>query len=138
MIERMSLQTYRACNAVNIDAVFYACKAALPGMRQHGGGTIINISSLSALDPFPGLGTYGAAKAWVVAFTRSLADEVRADRIAVFCVGPGAVDTPLLRAVAPDLPAEEMLAPEDVAETVFSLTSPAWHYASGQTIFVRK
>ncbi|HEY3245721.1 MAG TPA: SDR family oxidoreductase [Phycisphaerae bacterium] len=137
-VERMSLETYRTCNAVNIDAVFYACKAVCPLMRAGGGGTIVNVASVSAIDPFPGLGTYGAAKAWVVAFTRSLADEVRPDGISVFGVGPGAVDTVMLRAVAPSLPVNEMLTPEDVADTVFELTAPAWRHASGQTIFVRR
>ncbi len=134
----MPLDVYQQCNGVNIDAVFYACRAVWDTMRRQGGGTIVNISSLSAVDPFPGLGTYGAAKAWVVAFTRSLAEEGRADNIRVLGVGPGAVDTQMLRGPFPDLPAERCLRPQDVAETVYQMTMPAYRYATGQTLYICK
>lgn len=123
---------------VNVAAIFYACKFVWPIMVGQGGGTIINISSVAADDPFPGLGTYGASKAWGNAFTKGLAAEGKEAGIHVFSVGPGAVETDMLRSSFPDYPADECLAPADVAQTVFELTQPAMAHATGQTIYVRK
>ena len=123
---------------VNVAAVFYSCKFAVPVMKRHGGGVIINISSMAAFDPYPGMGTYGAGKAWVCAFSRSLAAENKDDGIRVYCVAPGAVDTDMLRSACPDFPTGMTLAPGDIAETVYTLAQPAMAYAGGQTFLVRK
>ena len=93
---------------------------------------------MAAIDPFPGLGTYGATKAWVDAFTRGMAVEGRASGIRMFAVGPGAVWTDMLRSAFPDFPQEQALDPGEVADTVFGLTQSAMSYASGQTFYVKK
>lgn len=123
---------------VNVAAVFYACKFVWPIMVGQGGGTIVNISSAAADDPFPGLGTYGACKAWGNAFTKGLAAEGKAVGIGVFSVGPGAVETDMLRGAFPDYPADQCLDPAEVAEAVFGLTRPAMVHASGQTVYLRR
>ncbi|HUU82652.1 MAG TPA: SDR family oxidoreductase [Phycisphaerae bacterium] len=123
---------------VNVAGVFYACKAVWGVMEGQGGGTIVNLSSMAAIDPFPGLATYGAAKAWVNAFTRGLADEGRAAGIRVFAVAPGSVWTDMLRSAFPKFPQEQALDPAEVADAIHALTQPAMTYASGQTLYLKK
>ncbi len=136
-IEDLDLDRFEKMLQVNTAGVVYACRAAWP-MLSRRGGTIINISSMAAADPFPGLTTYGATKAFVNALTVGLAKEGKEAGIGVFAVGPGAVETEMLRASFPDFPAEGCLAPEDVAEAVIRLAAPEMRYATGQTIYVRK
>ena len=137
-IEELEQVAFDRMHAVNERAVFTLCRAVWPVMRRAGGGVIVNLSSLASVDPFPGLAVYGATKAWVNAFTHGLAVEGREAGIQVFSVAPGAVETQMLREVAPDLPAEHCLAPEDVAEVVYTLAQPGCRYATGQTVFMRK
>ena len=73
-------------------------------MRRQSGGTIVNISSMAAVDPFPGFSVYGATKAWVELFTKAIAEEGRADGILAFSLRLGAVETPMLRGLFPDFP----------------------------------
>lgn len=123
---------------VNMAAVYHACRAVWPGMRMRQSGAIINISSVAAEDPLPGLTVYGASKAWVNALTRALAREGRPLGIAAFAVGPGAVETTMLRDALPDFPKEQALDPMVIAELVYSLTLPSWKYASGQVFYAKK
>ncbi|MCP4250527.1 MAG: SDR family oxidoreductase [bacterium] len=123
---------------VNVAAVFYASKFVWPVMKRQGGGTIVNVSSMAAKDPFPTLGTYGACKRWVNGLTRGLADEGKEVGIRAFAVGPGAVWTDMLRDNFSDFPKEQALDPADVAETIFSLCQPGMAHASGQTFYVQK
>lgn len=129
---------FRTIMSVNVDAVFHSCHAVWPVMQRQNGGTIINISSIASIDPFTGFSAYGAAKAWVNAWSKALADEGRPLGIRVFAVAPGAVETRMLRDNFPEFPREATLAPADVAEMVFTLAQPSCQYATGQTVFVRK
>ena len=123
---------------VNVAAVFYACKLVWPIMQQQGSGVILNISSMAARDPFSGLGTYGATKAWVTTFTRGLADEGREFGIRAFAIGPSAVWTEMLRENCPGVPEHNALDPRHVADVAYALCQPAMTYAAGQTFYVRK
>lgn len=137
-IEELDPSLFETLMAVNVNAVYYACRVVWPVMRRQGGGVIINISSAASVDPFPGFGAYGAAKAWVSAWTRGLADEGRAVGIRVFTVAPGAVETKMLRSAFPDFPADQTLQPADVADLVVVLARPECRYATGQTVFIKK
>ncbi len=137
-IEDCDPEVFDALDAVNIRGVFHACRAAWPMLRRGGEGVIVNISSVAACDPFPGFAAYGASKAFVEALTRGLATEGKEAGIRVYCVGPGAVDTQMLRGPFPDFPAEQCLQPDDIAETVYQMTQPACRYAVGQTLYVNK
>ncbi len=70
-IEDIDVQAFGAMLAVNAAGPAYLSKFAFPVMKQHGGGTIINLSSMAAIDPFPGLGAYGATKAFVNILTKA-------------------------------------------------------------------
>jgi 3-oxoacyl-[acyl-carrier protein] reductase len=137
-IEKLTRDVFAANQKVNVEAVYYACRAVWPAMVKQGGGVIISMSSFSSVDPFPGFTAYGAAKAWVNAWTRGLADEGRAVGIRVFAVAPAAVETGMLRSAFPDFPADQTLDPGDVAEMVFTLAQPGCRHATGQTLFVKK
>lgn len=137
-IEEMDDQVFDALVAINVRAVYLACRAVWPVMKKQGGGVIVNISSMAAVDPFPGLAAYGASKAWVSAWTRGLADEGKALGIGVFAIGPGAVMTKMLRDAFPDFPEDQALDPAEVAEAVYAVTQPGCRRMSGQTMFVKK
>ena len=102
----------------NLNGVFYCCHAAIPHLRQRGGGWIINVSSLAGKNAFVGGAAYCASKAGLNAFSEALMQEVRYDGIRVSYVMPGSVATEFGGG-----PGEEpwKLTPEDVAQVVVDL-----------------
>jgi len=137
-IDKLDPSLFDTILAVNVRAVYLGCRAVWPVMARQGGGVIVNLSSIASTDPFRGFSAYGASKAWVNLWTRSLAEEGRACGIRVYAVAPGAVETRMLRDAFPDFPTDRALLPEQVAQLVHAVTEPAFHYATGQTIFIRK
>ena len=109
--------------AVNLRAVMVTCRAVLPMMIRQRRGTIINVASVAAQRPIAGSAVYTATKAAVVGFSRVLAEELRADKVRVGVLVPGAVDTPLWDTIpnAPDR--ERMLRPDDVARAAVLMAS---------------
>lgn len=136
--DQMEPVLFDTIRAVNIDAVYHACRFAWPIMKKQGGGVIVTISSMASADPFPGFAAYGASKAWVNLWTRALAEEGRPHNIRVFAVAPGAVETRMLRDAFPNFPSEQTLLPSDVAAAAFGLCGEDFHYATGETVFVKK
>ena len=116
---------------INARSGFYLTQLAWNTMVKQGGGTIVNISSMSAVDPFVGFSTYGASKAWLDLLTHSLAQEGKDLNIRVCSVRPGAVETPLLRGLFPDFPAEECISAQAVAEIVWGCVNSPDDYPSG-------
>lgn len=103
----------------NLSGVFFCCHAAIPAMRQRGGGWIISISSLAATNAFTSGAAYCASKAGLNAFSEALMQEVRYENIRVSCVMPGSVATGFGRGSgAQD---DWKLAPADVAQVVLDL-----------------
>jgi 3-oxoacyl-[acyl-carrier protein] reductase len=104
----------------NLTGVFNMCHAAIPHLRQRGGGSIINISSLAAKSAFPGAAAYCATKSGVNAFSEALMQEVRYDNIRVSYVMPGSVATGFMGGDETK-GADWKVAPEEVAEIVVNL-----------------
>jgi 3-oxoacyl-[acyl-carrier protein] reductase len=104
----------------NLTGAFNTCHAALPQLKRRGGGSIINISSLSGNNPFAGAAAYCASKAGLNAFSEALMQEVRYDDIRVSCVAPGSVATGFSSGDA-SKGADWKIAPEEVAEVVVNL-----------------
>jgi NAD(P)-dependent dehydrogenase (short-subunit alcohol dehydrogenase family) len=100
---------------VNLRGLFLVTQAAIPLLRESR-GWIVNLASIAGTVPTPGLATYGATKAAVIALTRSLNAELDADRVRAIALCPGFVDTPMAQwsGIEPD----EMIRPEDCAEVV--------------------
>ncbi len=79
--------------AINLKTTFYVSQAAIPALRERGGGAIVNFASAAVLKPQPQMASYTAAKAAVAGLTRALAREFRDDRIRVNAVAPGTMRT---------------------------------------------
>jgi 3-oxoacyl-[acyl-carrier protein] reductase len=117
--EELSLEDWDTTMATNLRSLYLVTRAVLPGMRQRGGGTIVNVASLAGRNGFVGGTAYTASKHAVLGFGRSLMLELRKDGIRVITVCPGSVDTGMLRdqPLLPTKP-ERILRPEDVADTI--------------------
>ncbi|MEQ8850268.1 MAG: SDR family NAD(P)-dependent oxidoreductase [Phycisphaerales bacterium] len=104
--------------AVNALGPINLIAAALPELRRADPGVVVNVSSVAAHDPFPGLGVYGAAKAATEGIVRAIRNEEPSVR--AYAIAPGAVETPLLRTLIPqsDLPSAQTLDPDDVAAEI--------------------
>ncbi|MCO6056888.1 SDR family oxidoreductase [Pseudomonas sp. MOB-449] len=129
-IESTSLELYRRMNQVHNEGTFLGCRYAIEAMRERG-GSIINISSLSAIRGYPLVPSYAAAKGAVLALTRTVAVHCRQKGYPIRCnaVLPGTIATPLALTVVPD-PAG-MGKPEDVAQMVLFLASDESRHVSG-------
>jgi NAD(P)-dependent dehydrogenase (short-subunit alcohol dehydrogenase family) len=95
-------------------------RQAMSGVRRPPGMCIVNVSTLGTVDPFPGFFAYASAKASVNLMARCAANEGKAIGVRAFAVAPGAVETPMLRAIFPEsvVPPEKCLSPEDVARVI--------------------
>jgi len=93
-IEEFSTDEWHRTFNTNVNAMFYLCKAALPGMKA--GGAIINTASVNAFQPSPGLLAYATTKGAIVTFTRALSQMALKQGVRVNAVAPGPVWTPLI------------------------------------------
>jgi NAD(P)-dependent dehydrogenase (short-subunit alcohol dehydrogenase family) len=137
--EEMLLHTFR----VNIFAMFYLCKAALPHMQP--GSTIINTTSIQAYKPSPTLIPYSSTKGAILTFTKALSEETIKQGIRVNAVAPGPVWTPLIPASFPgekvsefgkDTPMERPGQPAELAPVYVFLASADSTYITGECIGV--
>ncbi len=122
----MDVRAWRETIGTNLDGVFYCCHAAIPRMRERGGGWIVNISSLAGKNAFVSGAAYCASKAGLNAFSESLMQEVRYDNIRVSYIMPGSVATDFggrsAQAAGINRPGEDWkIAAEDVAGVVLDL-----------------
>ena len=81
--------------AVNLNGLYYTCRAAIPHMLRGGYGRIVNIASIAGKEGNPNAAAYSASKAGVIGLTKSLGKELAASQVRVNCVTPAAVETPL-------------------------------------------
>lgn len=96
-IEQETLEGWRKINAVNLEGVFLGCKYGVPALRESGGGSIVNISSLAAMLGTPHIPAYGAGKAGVRQLTKSVAMHcaLRGYRVRCNSIHPGIILTPM-------------------------------------------
>jgi NAD(P)-dependent dehydrogenase (short-subunit alcohol dehydrogenase family) len=106
--------------AVNVRGAFGVTREALPLLRESK-GWIVNVSSIAGTIAAPGLAAYGASKAALISFTKSLNAELDADGVRACAICPGFVDTPM--AAWTGMESAEMIQPEDCAEVVGMLLS---------------
>ncbi|MFD3446232.1 enoyl-[acyl-carrier-protein] reductase FabL [Microbacteriaceae bacterium 4G12] len=131
---------------INTKAYLFASQAAAKLMERNGGGAIVALSSLGSIRALPNYVTVGVSKAGVEALTRYLAVELAPKGIVVNAVSGGAVDTDalkhfpnreeLLESAAERNPSGSLVEPEDLAEAVYFLCTPAARMIRGQTIIV--
>ena len=128
----------------NLKAVFRLSRAVMRGMMKARWGRIISITSVVGAAGNPGQANYAAAKAGVVAMTKSIARELGSRGITVNCVAPGFIDTDMTRALSDEqknallaqIPLGRLGRPEDVAAAVAYLASPAAAYVTGVVLHV--
>ena len=131
----MDSATWDHVLAVNLRGTFLCCRAAFRAMIPNGGGVIVNLSSLSGVrgvEKFPGLSAYNTSKFGVAGLSEILAVEGRSHNIRVIAVSPGAVDTEMLRAAAPQLKAG--MTPEELARIIVFLAGPDARPLSGTNL----
>ena len=105
---------------------------------MRGGGVVVFTSSMSARDPFPGLGVYGGAKAACNVAALAIANEESEHGIRAYAVAPGAVETAMLRSLWDEgaLPREKTLDPDRVAEVIAGCVTGRTDARSGETIYL--
>jgi NAD(P)-dependent dehydrogenase (short-subunit alcohol dehydrogenase family) len=132
-------EEWRRILAIDLDGVFYCCKAALPHMLGRGSGRIVNIASISGKEGNPNMSAYSAAKAGVIGFTKALAKEVATRGIYVNCVTPAVIATDILTQLSAEavaymtskIPMARTGQPEEVAALVSWLASEDCTFSTG-------
>lgn len=143
--EELTYAEWRHVLAVNLDSVFLCTHAVYPAMRERGYGRIVNVSSSTFFIGYPGLAAYIASKGGIIGFTRALASEAGPHGITVNAVTPGLIATEgvlggeeagLFDEIVPQQALPRRGEPEDIAECIAYLSSPAAGFITGQMINV--
>lgn len=138
--------TWRSIIDVDLNSVFYGCRAAIPHLRRAGGGAIVNTASISGLGADYGLAAYNAAKGAVVNYTRALAIDHGHEHIRSNAVCPGPIETPMAAALLSHpginddyqklIPMGRVGRAEEVAAAIAFLASSDASYVNGAMLVV--
>jgi 3-oxoacyl-[acyl-carrier protein] reductase len=144
LLMRMKDEDWQAILDTNLSSVYRTSKAVMRGMMKARKGRIISIASVVGVTGNPGQANYAAAKAGIIAFSKSLAREIGSRGITVNVVAPGFIDTDMTRALSEDqrngllgqIALGRLGVPDDIAQAVLFLASPAAAYITGETMHV--
>ena len=133
------LEDWRRVIAVDLTGVFLCCRSVVPHMRERGEGRIVNIASVAGKEGNANAGPYSAAKAGVIALTKSLGKELARSGVLVNCITPAMADTELLHEMTPEyiegirakIPMGRLCRVEEVAEMVLFLSGPGCTFTTG-------
>ena len=122
-LEATSLADWQQVINLNLTSVFQCIQGILPSMRDRASGMIINVASIAASNAFPNWGAYSVSKAGLVALTKTLAIEERANGIRAVIISPGAVNSSIwdTDTVKADFNRQAMLSPEIVAQSILHI-----------------
>ena len=135
---------------INVRSMWLCAKAVIPRMKQAGGGSIVNLSSITGIVGAPGMAAYATSKGAIITLTRTLALEVAESQIRVNCICPASIDTPMLQASFDRLPDPagararnikrhplgRFGTPEDVANLALFLASDESSFITGGTYVI--
>ncbi|MDH4651745.1 glucose 1-dehydrogenase [Pseudomonas sp. JS3066] len=142
-VEDTSLELWQKVQRINSDGYFLGCKYAISAMKDSGGGSIVNMSSVAALGGMPAFCAYSASKGAVAALTRSVALHCKEQGYRIRCnsVHPDGINTPMTQAltggqaipqdVLDQNPKNRMCAPRDIANLVLFLASDESRFING-------
>src|SRR5581483_11232843 len=124
---------------VNLNGVFYCCRAVIPHMLRHGYGRIVNVASIAGKEGNPNASAYSASKAGVIALTKSLGKETADKNIAVNCITPAAAKTRLFNQMTTEhinfmlarIPRGRFLEVDEIAAMVAWLVSEENSFTTG-------
>jgi len=144
LLMRMKDEDWQVILDTNLTSVYRTSKAVMRGMMKARKGRIISIASVVGVTGNPGQANYAAAKAGIIAFSKSLAREIGSRGITVNVVAPGFIDTDMTRALSDDqrtallgqIALGRLDAAADIANAVAFLASPAAAYITGETLHV--
>jgi 3-oxoacyl-[acyl-carrier protein] reductase len=144
LLVRMSEEQWDLVLDINLKGTFFGCQAAARPMMKARAGKIVNVASITGLIGNAGQANYSASKAGVIALTRTVAKELASRNIQVNAIAPGFIETEMTRdlpekareAFLQNIPLGRAGTPEDVAELVCFLASPASSYITGQCITI--
>jgi len=144
LLMRMRDEDWQAILDTNLTSVYRASKAVMRGMMKARKGRIISIASVVGVTGNPGQANYAAAKAGIIAFSKSLAREIGSRGITVNVVAPGFIDTDMTRALPEDartallgqIALGHLGQATDIAKAVGFLASPSAAYITGETLHV--
>jgi NAD(P)-dependent dehydrogenase (short-subunit alcohol dehydrogenase family) len=139
---RMDDAEWRRMLEIHLFGTFYCTRAVLRIMEERGSGAIVNMASVAALAGIPGSAHYGAAKAGIIGFTKSVALEVGSGGIRVNAIAPGWIQTPMTADAPPMLqqlilmrtPLGRVGTPEDIASVALFLASDEASFVTGQVV----
>jgi NAD(P)-dependent dehydrogenase (short-subunit alcohol dehydrogenase family) len=142
----MSLEGWRTTLDVNLTGTFNCIRAAVPHMREAGGGRIVNVASVAGLLAFKNRAPYNVSKAGIIALTKSVALELASEGITCNAIAPGVIETPLTQEyfsdpeLAPRIKENTPLGrwgqPEDLVGPVVFLCGPGAEFVQGETLAV--
>lgn len=145
-IDDVTPEDFDAIVAVNMRAIFFLCQAVHAGMKARGGGSIVNVSSLSAKYSYQTISVYAATKAAVTSMTRSFAQEWARDSIRVNCIEPSVVRTEFTKPLWGEphrqrffdelTPLGRLMEPRELVGAVLYLAGDASSYVTGQAITI--
>jgi len=141
---RMNVEDFDLVLKINLRSTFVLNKAAIKRMIKQKSGRIINIASIVGFTGNLGQANYTAAKAGMVAMSKTLAQEVASRGVTVNCVAPGFIATPMTDKLKPEfkeellkkIPLAKLGSPEDIANGVVFLASNEASYITGQTLHI--
>lgn len=138
----MEPETWRLVLSTNLDGVFNVCRSVVFNLMKRKSGCIVNIGSVAGVYGYGSQANYSASKAGVIGFSKALAKELGPYSVRVNVVAPGAIDTEIIKDVAPKMierivsgiPMRRVGQAQEVADLVSFLASDRARYVTGQTI----